>query len=59
MDKKIIRLKIDYDSNGAYVIYNDEKFYINAVQKDYGKMKVVEIICEPINTYILCEEVKQ
>lgn len=50
-----IKLLVQYDDFGSYVLYNGIKVYVNALQKDYGILKEIETICEPINTYILFE----
>lgn len=53
-----MKLKVNYDTYGAYVDYNGEHYHIYLGHKNYVAFTIKEIIYEPIDTYIVIEERK-
>lgn len=52
---KKIKLKVHYDPHGAYVDYNGRIYHISLNRKEYPDFTIIQIITEPIDTYVVIE----
>ena len=50
-----IKLKVKYNDNSAYVTFEDRDYDIFLNKRDYKYFTIKEIICEPIDTYVIIE----
>lgn len=51
-----IKLKVHYDSQGAYIDYNGRIYHISLNRKEYLDFTIIQIITEPIDTYVVIEK---
>lgn len=50
-----MKIKVEYDNDRSYIIYKNEKVYLGLL-KEYEDFTIKEVICEPIDTYVVIEE---
>lgn len=50
-----MKIKVQYDDNSSYIIYKNKKVRLGLLS-EYKDFKIKEVICEPINTYVIIEE---
>ena len=50
-----MKIKVQYDGNSSYIIYKNKKVRLGLLS-EYKDFKIKEVICEPINTYVIIEE---
>ena len=49
------RIKVQYDNDSSYIIYKNRKIRLGLLT-EYSDFRIKEVICEPINTYVVIEE---
>lgn len=50
-----LKLKVEYNDNSAYIIFEDRPYNIFLNKRDYKYFTIKEIIYEPIDTYVIIE----
>ena len=50
-----MKIKVEYDNDRSYIIYKNEKVYLGLLI-EYEDFTIKEVICEPIDTYVVIEE---
>ena len=54
---KETKIKVQYDSDSSYIIYKNRKIRLGLLT-EYGDFRIKKVIYEPINTYVIIEELK-
>ena len=50
-----MKIRVEYDNDGSYIIYKNKKVYLGLLN-EYEDFTIKEVICEPIDTYVVIEE---
>lgn len=50
-----MKIKVQYEDDISYIIYKNKKVYLGLLS-EYKDFIIKEVICEPINIYVIIEE---
>lgn len=50
-----MKIKVQYDNDRSYIIYKNRKIHLGLLT-EYQDFTIKEVICDPINTYVVIEE---
>ena len=50
-----MKIKVQYENDRSYIIYKNRKIHLGLLT-EYKDFTIKEVICDPINTYVVIEE---